>query len=1198
MDRPGLDVEIGATLERLARRLAEAEARATKTAKKIEGEFRKQNTRAAATFDRIDASMNRSMQGLGRLQTALLGALSVRAVQAYADAWTVAGNKIAAASEVADRSGRSLSGIRQIADDTRSGLSETADLYAKLLRATKDVAKSEEEVAAATELVNKAFKAGGAAVSEQAAGILQLAQGLSSGILQGDELRSLRENAPILAQAIADEFGVTIGQLKDLGAAGELTADRVFQAILKAQPQIEKAFAATNATIGEGFVRLRNALTEYIGAADDSLGATQLIVSALEALAKNLDAVALAGTVLAGRVLGPMLAGAATKAATALASIGTSASVAAGGLAAVRAGIGLLGGPVGALIVAMTALPMVVRDTQDGIDATVAASDEAGAALDRYAAASERAAAEQEQLGGKISATTQQLLAQSRVELQNSLQKLKTELGGLTDDLFGRGLFDVDDLQKAIDQIATAQKVFLQGGNDFLDNIRQGLGAIRDGGGDLTAVLEEIQRLSGAGREVLDVVERFDGARLNLETVDLEGARAELVAMAEAIGGFEAALADVENAKGPAEAEAAYSRLRDLLVEASQAGEVLRKRLDADFIDVLKTIGATERQIQALEAALAGNIDEARRLAGELDKPAAGVTKTADAAEGARAKLEDMLTLLEDIVAFTDANDLGSAEMDATAAAAVALATEIRAALQGVRDLDAAKLDNLAAAVGRVKDSFTGLLDGLGLVFDRLSEWTMPEDLGRVISGLESASDGRAAAASLLRQFEGFRATPYRDVNALRVGYGSDTITLADGTIQKVTDGMRVSVEDANRDLNRRIVEFQQGVIAAVGAERFASFTPAQQGALTSIAYNYGSLGRGGANIADTVRTGSNADIVRAIQGLAGDNNGINRTRRMTEASIFAGGVGVETTARRSEDEDRRRAAEAAREAQRAFEAQTEAMREQQRVRQQFVDGAADEQARRELEIELIGKSAAEQARLITRFELLQKLKREGIDVNERLAGSEQTYGQLIEQTANAAAQAAAQEERLTAERDRAGAAQEFLAAQQQTFKDGLLDAIVAGRDFTEVLQQIAQALARAALEAALFGEGPFAGGGDGGGLLGGLVSGLLGKRAGGGPVQAGQPYLVNENTANSEIFVPSRSGGILNVRQAQEALAGAAGGGAVRVTYAPVIDARGADAAAIARLENQMRAMNADFEARVHTTMRNARNRRTDSWR
>ncbi|ARB05705.1 tail tape measure protein [Synechococcus virus S-ESS1] len=183
--------------------------------------------------------------------------------------------------------------------------------------------------------------------------------------------------------------------------------------------------------------------------------------------------------------------------------------------------------------------------------------------------------------------------------------------------------------------------------------------------------------------------------------------------------------------------------------------------------------------------------------------------------------------------------------------------------------------------------------------------------LGQSVAGFAQGDTGVEAAASLLREFEGFRSTPYYDVNAFRTGFGSDTITLADGTIKKVTEGMRVSVADANRDLIRRIeTEFAPSVARTAGADRFASFSPQQQAALISIAYNYGSIPD---RIAEAVRTGTDQQIAAAIRSLGGDNNGVNRNRRNQEAALFAAGTNVEGEVRAQEklDEDRARAAEA-----------------------------------------------------------------------------------------------------------------------------------------------------------------------------------------------------------------------------------------------------------------------------------------------
>jgi tape measure domain-containing protein len=144
------------------------------------------------------------------------------------------------------------------------------------------------------------------------------------------------------------------------------------------------------------------------------------------------------------------------------------------------------------------------------------------------------------------------------------------------------------------------------------------------------------------------------------------------------------------------------------------------------------------------------------------------------------------------------------------------------------------------------------------------------------------------SAASLIKQFEGFRATPYWDKNAYRVGYGSDTVTLDDGSIRRVTQGMSVSLADANRDLARRIGEFQRGIQSDIGADVFRSLTEQQQAALTSIAYNYGSLPD---RIIDALKGGDAAGVYSAIKGLGSDNGGVNQGRRNQEAAMFLQGA-------------------------------------------------------------------------------------------------------------------------------------------------------------------------------------------------------------------------------------------------------------------------------------------------------------------
>jgi len=151
---------------------------------------------------------------------------------------------------------------------------------------------------------------------------------------------------------------------------------------------------------------------------------------------------------------------------------------------------------------------------------------------------------------------------------------------------------------------------------------------------------------------------------------------------------------------------------------------------------------------------------------------------------------------------------------------------------------------------------------------------------------------------ALIRSFEGFRETPYWDVNALRTGYGSDTVTLPDGTVQRVTDTTRVTREDADRDLARRVnTEFLPRAASAVGPEVFASLSGPQQAALASITYNYGELP---STVAQAARSGDPATTAEAIRALGSHNDGINRDRRNQEADIFAGAAGLPSGAAQS----------------------------------------------------------------------------------------------------------------------------------------------------------------------------------------------------------------------------------------------------------------------------------------------------------
>ncbi|MDP8189060.1 integrating conjugative element protein [Pasteurella skyensis] len=145
-------------------------------------------------------------------------------------------------------------------------------------------------------------------------------------------------------------------------------------------------------------------------------------------------------------------------------------------------------------------------------------------------------------------------------------------------------------------------------------------------------------------------------------------------------------------------------------------------------------------------------------------------------------------------------------------------------------------------------------------------------------------------AKGLLKNFEGFNSKAYWDVNAYRTGYGSDTITRADGMIVRVNKDTIVTQEDAERDLVRRTQIFANTVKSQISSSSWNKLTPSAQAALTSFAYNYGSLSKTKSIISAaqaSANTGNMKILADAIRNRQSDNNGVNAKRRNQEADYI-----------------------------------------------------------------------------------------------------------------------------------------------------------------------------------------------------------------------------------------------------------------------------------------------------------------------
>lgn len=179
-----------------------------------------------------------------------------------------------------------------VANSTRQSFEGTVETYGRLANSAKDMGLSQQELIDFTKSLNQAIALSGASATEAQAGMIQLAQGMASGVLRGDELNSVLEQLPTVADVIAKQLNVTRGQLRKMGEDGKITADIIFDAFQNARGELEERFGKAVPTIGQSFQVLKNNVIDLVGRFDQATGASEAISRALLFVSENLDTIA------------------------------------------------------------------------------------------------------------------------------------------------------------------------------------------------------------------------------------------------------------------------------------------------------------------------------------------------------------------------------------------------------------------------------------------------------------------------------------------------------------------------------------------------------------------------------------------------------------------------------------------------------------------------------------------------------------------------------------------------------------------------------------------------------------------------------------------------------------------------------------------------------------------------------------------
>lgn len=246
-------------------------------------------------LEQTDSKASAAAGGLGKIGSVLAGFATLSFAKYMLDTADAMQSINAQVRQVVSSESEYLAIQRQlldVANNTRASLESTANLYVSTSRALKDYGYTQQEILTFTEATNNAMAIGGVqAQQQQAATLMQLSQALGSGVLQGDEFKSIAESAPILLDTIAEYMGKSRAEIKKLGSEGQLTADVIFKAISGASEKFSEQAAKMPMTMGQALTVFSNNWQSMVSKLLNDSGAMSGIAAVIKLIADNLNLV-------------------------------------------------------------------------------------------------------------------------------------------------------------------------------------------------------------------------------------------------------------------------------------------------------------------------------------------------------------------------------------------------------------------------------------------------------------------------------------------------------------------------------------------------------------------------------------------------------------------------------------------------------------------------------------------------------------------------------------------------------------------------------------------------------------------------------------------------------------------------------------------------------------------------------------------
>lgn len=242
-------------------------------------------------IDKVPGAVDRGNSALARMGGLLRGLVAgfgVLALTKIADEWAGVEGRVSLVTDGIEEQKTALAGLYSIAQATGQAYTATAGLFQSVQRNAKELALTLADSLKLTDTIGRAMTIGGGSRASQEAAIVQLGQALGSGALRGEELNSIMEQAPRLAQAIAEAFDVPIGKLKDMGKEGKLTSKALAAGLLKQSRKLGDEFERMPMTFSRAFTRLSNSLGQQIDKLNKSSGAARIFYKVTSLVVNNL----------------------------------------------------------------------------------------------------------------------------------------------------------------------------------------------------------------------------------------------------------------------------------------------------------------------------------------------------------------------------------------------------------------------------------------------------------------------------------------------------------------------------------------------------------------------------------------------------------------------------------------------------------------------------------------------------------------------------------------------------------------------------------------------------------------------------------------------------------------------------------------------------------------------------------------------